>query len=41
MMTASGEATYGCKGKGGSSLHCTLKGLCVQMIAEENVYQLA
>lgn len=37
-MTASEEAAVG---SGGAPLFCALKGLCVQVIAEENVYQLA
>lgn len=37
MMTATGEATLW---RGAPFFH-TLKGPCVQMIAEENVYQLA
>lgn len=39
-MTATGEATIRLQG-GGARLFCTLKGFCVQMIAEENAYQLA
>lgn len=37
MMTASGEG----RKEGGTTLQCTIKGVSVQMIAEDNVYQLA